>query len=146
MRFKGQNLQVELDKVREDRDRNWGWFAGLCEILNVAPNFDLAKAELEKLVSIEDKLQMKEGQLQEANTKITDLEQKIKALEEQHIGLEDDNSKLNVLAKEQEKTIGNQGLELKTLSSELQELKKGIQTEDGGLELIIKGIKKLFLK
>ena len=125
LRFKGQpDLQGQLNQCREERDRNWNYFAGLCDIMRASHDFDIAKAELEKLVGIEDIAIQKERALVTANIKIGDLEVELKNLNEQHLGLLDQNQKLDYQIKEQAKTIDKQGDEMLLLSGALQALKE----------------------
>lgn len=54
------DLQIQLDQVRGERDRNWNWYTGLCEALRIGTNYDIAVANAEKLVSIESALEQKQ--------------------------------------------------------------------------------------
>lgn len=118
------DVQTELDKVREERDRNWRWFTGLCDILQVQPNFDVASQELKKLVTFEDMVSQKDRQLEDANKKIADLQTDLKTLQEAHSKTTESNELLIKKANEQAETIEDQGNKINNLSKEIDELRK----------------------
>lgn len=88
LRFKGTvSLQNQLDAMRKERDTNWSYFSGLCEVMKVAAVYETAKSELEKLVLIEDKYNQTSGQLSEAQKQISDLRIELQTLTESNTAL-----------------------------------------------------------
>lgn len=72
------DIQAEMDKLRQDRDRNWNWFSAVCDALGVAANVDAAVAEAKKLVGLDDVLRQKDRQIEEATQIARDLDVKLK--------------------------------------------------------------------
>jgi len=148
-----QNLEEELTKVREERDRNWNYFVAVCDALGVGANKDLAVEEAKKLVALEDKYNEKDKQLQDANVKIEDLTTKLATVSFDHTELIADHqvleskaSELTIKVTEYEKRIEDQGHEISTLSTSLQNLKNdfSINPNDGwawighGLKILLR--------
>jgi hypothetical protein len=118
------DLQVELTKIREERDRNWNWFVAVCEVLGVGASLEAAVNEAKKLVGNDDALAQKDKLLKEANDKIVDLEVQMKALSENHEKMRIENAKLTMEAKEREEILQKEIDTRKTLQIDLEDLKK----------------------
>lgn len=109
-------------------------FIVICTKLNVAANKDLALAEIDKLIALEDQVVQKGRQLSDAQIKIAELEGKIVILTKDH----DDFAVKSSL------TIENQGYEIKSLTNEIGLLKEQINAPTKtGWQLILTGLKKL---
>lgn len=139
------DAQTELDKVREERDRNWKWFVGLCEVLGKPPDYNIAIEELKKLITIEDVASEKTKQLEEANKKITDLQADLEKITKEHDAVMADNQSLTEEAQNQATLIQKHEAKINDLSTGLEELKKQCQPINlSGLrkwlyELLIRG-------
>lgn len=141
------DLQVELDKVRGERDRNWTWFSQVCAALGVGANVETAIAEAKKLTTLEDAIQAKDRQLQEANTRIADLEAKLTEATRKNEELQTIQATLQEKTDEQTKVIQEQGMDIKSLTIELQSLKEDVgHGPKTGWQLILEGIGRLFRK
>jgi hypothetical protein len=123
-----QTCQQELEKVRLERDANWTKFISVCEALGVGANVDVAVAEAKKLVELEDQYNQKDKQLTEAQTKIDDLGNKLVNLSFAQTELVADNEALKSKVVDYEKRIEEQGIEIGSLSSAIEELKKQVLT------------------
>lgn len=117
------DIQADLDKVREERDRNWNYFTALCNALGVTESVDVAKAEIAKLVALEDALRDKDILLNDANKKIEELDKKLNDLTSSNVQLVEHNEKLKNDALNQQITIKEQGIKISSLQDSLQDLK-----------------------
>ena len=88
------DLQKQLDDTRKERDRNWTWFTGLCDVMKVAAVFETAKSELEKLVGIEDKYNQVAGKLSEAQKQVGDLQGKLTTITDSYDALQSQHNAL----------------------------------------------------
>jgi len=122
--FMGVDPQIELDKLRTERDRNWTYFAGLCDIMQVQPNYDIAAGELKKLVSFQDVLFHKESQLKDADKKISDLQIDLVKITKEHDKTVAENTSLVEEARRQSDRISKQEGQINTVSEQLDQLKK----------------------
>ena len=140
------DLQAQLSQSNADRNRNWDWFAGLCDAMGVPAVFETAKAELVKLVGVEDTYNQMAKKLSEANTQIADLEIKLKELQSIQEKITLDNTVLTNTVNQQHKLIDSQSGEIATLSTSLQELKQGIEApvRKGWKKALVALIDKLF--
>jgi hypothetical protein len=120
------DLQKELDNCRIERDRNWNWYTGITDILNVGINFDVVIAEVKKLVSLEDQFNQKDKQLEEANIKINELENKLTKLAFEHTELISEHATMTEKMADNLKTMDDQGKQITSLSTAIEELKKQI--------------------
>ena len=116
------DIQTQLDQCRTERDRNWNWFAGLCDILQKPHDFDIAKPELEKLVGIETVANEKQKQLDQANEQIQKLTEELAKLTDQFKGLSFDNQILKNQVAQQEKTIEVSTKQIEGLQQSLHEV------------------------
>ena len=109
-------LQVAFDQCRIDRDTNHNDRMALYEELGFTGVFNrtVAVEEIKKLKALEKSYVAKDEQLKVANDKISTLEEKIEQLRIEHAQF----------ASEASKTIQDQGLEIQSLSTSIQELKK----------------------
>lgn len=113
------DLQAQLDQCRDERDKNWNMFVALCDGLGVTHNVDVALAEVNKLVGLEDVLRAKEAQLEDANKKVQELDSQIKQLST-------DNAKLKQTSQEQSDEISQQGGKISQLTQQIADLKQNI--------------------
>ena len=113
--------------------------------LNVQDSETIVQAELDKLISYEDVVGIKDKLLGEANDKIILLEAKIAELTKNNEDLVISQADLTKKTAEQTKTIEGQGLEIQSLSTSIEELKKQITTPvyKGWKAALIKFIGKL---
>jgi len=127
-RCKSTNIQKQLDECRVERDRNWNWYVGLCEILGKGTNFEVAKAELQKLVGLEDKYIKTDSQLKESLTQIEELKTQLDSttgeLEEIAVA---NNSLVSNVADMQKRIADATNLNT-FLSKSLEDLRKQITT------------------
>lgn len=124
LRFKETiNLQAQLDQMRKERDDNHNETLKLYDALRTQHNVEVALAEINKLISIEDTLIGKEKQLEDANKKIVVLDQKINDLLASNATLAAENQKLGDEVKTQAQTITEQGLNITSLGQEITEIK-----------------------
>jgi hypothetical protein len=84
-----QTLQVQIDALRLERDKNWNMFTAVCEALGVGANVDAAVAEAKKLVGNDDVLVQKDKQLRDAQKQIDDLKRELLDVTVSHNALED---------------------------------------------------------
>lgn len=127
--FQQTDLQGELDKTREERDRNWSFFAGLCDIMRTEHNFDVAKEELKKLITYQDKVLEKDKQLEDANKKINSLEDDLRRLKTESETILAENVKLENDVLNQKSQILKQEATINTFTKELNELRKLCQIQ-----------------
>lgn len=114
-----KDFQAQIDQLRKERDTNWGYFSGLCDVMKIAAVFETAKSELEKLVGIEDKYNQASGQLSEAQTQINDLKGQLNTLTTSHNTLQSSYNDLQGHLNEDKDTID-------TLTKQLTELEKAV--------------------
>lgn len=114
------DIQVELDTCRLDRDTNHNDRMALYEELGFAGIFNrtIAVEKIRQLLELEKSFVQKDEQLKTANDNIRELEEKLKELQDEHL----------IFAVASTKTIEDQGREIQTLSTSLQELKEGVLT------------------
>lgn len=117
------NHQAIEDKLRAERDSHWNTLVALYNALGVAHNNEVALAEIEKLVKLDDTLLEKEKNLEQANIKIADLEVNAKKLSEVNDNLIYENEKLKSEIEEQKDTITKQGFNINTLKEQIQDIK-----------------------
>lgn len=117
------DMQGELDKLREERDRNWRFFTGLCDILQVQHNFDIAQEELKKLITYEDLVMEKDKKLEEAQKKIDDLKANAEWLTKEHEKAVATNAELTKKVEEQTGVIEKQGGKIAELAEEIDKVK-----------------------
>lgn len=84
------SLQAELDKTRVERDRNWNYFAAICDKLKITTNIDLALTEIEKLLTYEDIVRQKDKQLSEAEQQIQALKDSTQVKEGEYAQIKDE--------------------------------------------------------
>lgn len=125
------SLQDELDKVRLERDRNWNWFIGLCEIMGVSHNFDIAKAELEKLVKLEDALREKDQQIALKEQELQKMKEEVSAIQKELVEAQKKNGEaqtaindLKQVVAEYEKRAEEEEAIMRRLGDRIEELKK----------------------
>ncbi|OGO14256.1 MAG: hypothetical protein A2Y53_03880 [Chloroflexi bacterium RBG_16_47_49] len=119
-------VQSELDKCRIDRDSHWNDRITIANKLGVQNNMEVMLAELDKLIGFEDAVVQKDKQIQEANTKIAELEGKLTQVSFAHTELIAEHEALQERFTDQEGTIEDQGEEISSLSTAIEELKKQI--------------------
>jgi septal ring factor EnvC (AmiA/AmiB activator) len=90
-------------------------FIALCTLLNVSANKDLALAEINKLIAIEDAAPQKDKQLSDAQSQITFLQQQMATLQVQHDALQKQID-------DQSKTIDTQDAQIQTLDQNIKDL------------------------
>lgn len=113
-------------------------FIAICTLLNVAASKDLAIAEVNKLISIEDAAPAKDKQIQDAQVQIVGFQAQITTLQQQH-------EELNATVNGQAKTILDQDSQIKSLSTSIQELKNQLQQPLlTGWQEVFDGLKKVF--
>ena len=116
--------QSEIDKLREERDRNHKMFIGLCDIMQVEHNYDVAASELKKIITFEDRVLEKDKQLEEADKKIETLQADLNKLTEKNNSTLEDNKKLQEAVGHQEIQIEKQKISLNTIKIDLEKLRK----------------------
>ena len=120
LRFKGSvSLQNQLDAKIKECNRNWDYFAGLCDVMGVAAVFETAKAELVKLVGIEDIYNQTQKQLTDAQVQANVLNGQLKELSESHNTLQTSYNDLQTQLNTDKATID-------TLTKNLAELEKAV--------------------
>lgn len=117
------DMQEELDKLREERDRNHKMFIGLCDILGVQHNYDVAAEELKKLINLEDKVVEKDKQLTDASKRITDLLTDLQKITKEHDEVVAENQSLVEEAQRQSEVIQKQEGKIATLAEEIDKVK-----------------------
>ncbi len=120
------DLQAQLDQMRQDRDKNWNMFVALCDALGVTHTVDVALAEVNKLVGLEDVLRGKEQQIEDASKQIQDLEAQIKQLTDSNATLKTTNDALNQTGQRQHDDITHQGDKRNHLIKQIADLKQNI--------------------
>lgn len=120
------DLQAQLDQTRQDRDKTWNMVIALCDALGVPHNFDVALAEVNKLVGLEDVLRGKEQQIEDASKQIQDLEAQIKQLTDSNATLKTTNDALNQTVQQQHDDITQQGDKINQLIKQIADLKQNI--------------------
>ena len=108
LRYKGTNTNQTI--LNQSDAFIWG-----CTTLNIAANPDLFKAELNKLIAIEDAAPQKDKQLSDAQSQITFLQQQMAALQVQHDALQKQID-------DQSKTIDTQDAQIQTLDQNIKDL------------------------
>lgn len=89
LRFKGTaSIQNQLDAKIKECNRNWDYFAGLCDVMKVPAVYETAKAELVKLVGIEDTYNQTQKQLTDAQVQANVLNGQLKELTDSHNALQ----------------------------------------------------------
>lgn len=149
-----QDLQAELDKVRLERDKNWGLFTGLCTIMNVPQIFDVAKAELEKLVKLEDALRdkeqaifLKEQELQKMKDEAASIQNELEVAKRDNNEARKAITDLEQVVAEYKKRAEEQEDIMRRLGDRIEQLKKINPIEAySSVDLIVIGIKRLFGK
>jgi hypothetical protein len=121
--------QKDLDTCRVDRDGNHNDRMALYEELGFTGVFNrtIAVEKIRQLLALEKQFVEKDGQLVTANSQISALEVRIIELTEKNEELVLSQAKLNDKTALQQKTIDNQGSEIKILSNSIQELKTQVQ-------------------
>lgn len=141
------DTQAEMDKIRLERDTNHNDRMALFEELGFTGVFNrtIAVEKIRQLLALEKQFVKKDEQLQTANSQIGALEVRIIELTEKNEELLSTQAKLNDKTASQQKTIEEQGMEIKNLSTDITELKNTIvePVESWGAnKLIVTGIKK----
>lgn len=113
------DLQKQLDDTRKERNRNWTYFSGLCDVMKVAAVYETAKSELEKLVGIEDKYNQTAGSLTEAQKQVNDLRGQLTTINDSHNALQTSYNDLQGQLTKDKDTID-------TLTRNLVELEKAV--------------------
>lgn len=145
------DLQAELNKTREERDRNWNWFSVVCEALGIAANVETAVAEVKKLLTLEDALVQKDRKIKDLQDQIIAVEAELagktamfSGLSEKNKELEEQVAKLTNAIAESQKRIDGALLENKSLVNTIQKLKNASEIPvRTGWQLIVEGLKKL---
>lgn len=96
-------------------------FIAVCTKLNIAASKDLALAEINKFIALEDQMPQKDKQLADANAQIAQLDTKLVDIQQQH-------DSLMAQATLQAKTIQDQDNQIKDLSTSIDSLKTQLQT------------------
>lgn len=146
------DLQGKLTQAVADRNRNWDWFIGLCDTLKTPQVYEVAKAEIEKLIKLEDVVR-------EKDQTITLKEQEITRMKEELSTIQSDLQKASTANTEAQTAIAELKQvvdEYKTRAEEeekiiirlgdrIEELKKVNPIESyNGVDLVIIGIKRIF--
>lgn len=118
-----QDQQAVINQLREDRDKNWNMFASLCNALGVTTSVDVALAEINKFVGLEDALTTKDKQLQDATTRVQDLEAQLASLASVNETLKTSNDDSVKKIKEQSDEIFKQSHSITQLQSQIDDLK-----------------------
>lgn len=120
--------QKQLDECRIDRDGNHNDRMALYEELGFTGVFNrtVAVEKIKQLLALEKSFVEKDGQLVTAKSQIAELEAKVVELTQKNEELVVSQAKLNDKTALQQKTIEEQGSEIKDLSSDITELKKAI--------------------
>lgn len=151
IRAKDGSLQKELDKCRTERDRNWNWFVGLCDLMDVGHSFDVAEQEVRKLVNMEDVVIQKEKELEEQRRINEETQKELSSVKEQVSTLSGGISEA-LEANEKQKqemaktmfALEDYQKQIKTLEEKCKELEEVQPVEQlNGWELLKKGIIKL---
>jgi len=137
------DLQVELDNVRAERDRNWNWFIRVCEALRVGIDVEAAENLARSLVDNDQSLAEKTKQLTEAQAKVAELDSDLKMLQKVHETMRVENAKLAQETHEQAETIQKQGEKINSLQEALKDVKDTIQNPVVGLKKVWQGILEL---
>ena len=112
-------------------------FIAVCTLLNVAANKDLAVAEIQKLITIEDQAPVKDKQIQDAQTQIKQFQTQVTDLQKQH-------DELTIQVNTQAKTIQDQDTQIKRLSGAISDLQNQLnEPVKSGWQVIWDGIKKV---
>lgn len=121
-------VQKDLDTCRVDRDGNHNDRMALYEELGFTGVFNrtVAVEKIKQLRALEKSFVEKDGQLQTANSQISALEVRIIELTEKNEELVASQAKLSDKTALQQKTIEEQGSEIKSLSGDIEELRKAI--------------------
>lgn len=121
-----QTVQVQLDAMRQERDRNWNMFTAVCDALGVGANVDAAVAEAKKLVGNDDALVQKDKQLRDAQKQIDDLKVQLTEVTVSHNALQDSYDALQDKFNEDTTTISTLKEKLDTLEAQiLKPVRKG---------------------
>lgn len=120
--------QKDLDTCRIDRDLNHNDRMALYEELGFTGVFNrtVAVEKIKQLLALEKQFVEKDGQLVTAKSQITELESRITELTQKNEELLKTQAKLSDKTDLQQKTIEEQGLEIKSLSTDIDELRKAI--------------------
>lgn len=119
------DIQTELDKVREERDRNWNYFSTLCDIMGIQHAIDVAKPELEKLVKMEDSVIEKEKLIEQKNKEIDVLQQKIGDMQKEAEILSKESQRLSKVITEAQGQLTENTTKIK----ELQDVNSLLKTQ-----------------
>lgn len=121
-------VQKDLDTCRIDRDGNHNDRMALYEELGFTGVFNrtVAVEKIRQLLALEKQFVEKDGQLVTAKSQISLLEERITELNQKNEELLVSQAKLNDKTALQQKTIDEQGSEIKNLSSDIEELRKAI--------------------
>ena len=148
------DLQAELDKVRLERDRNWTWFIGLCDALHVPHTFEIAKAEIEKLVKLEDIVREKDQTITLKEQEIIRMKEELSTIQLDLKKTSDANTEAQAAIGDLTKVVGEykdraeeEEKVIRQLGDRIEELKKVNPIESyAGIDLIIIGIRRIFGK
>lgn len=139
------DLQQQLDQMRLERDRNWTWFAGLCDIIRVNHVYDIARAELEKLVKLEDALQKKEEEMALKEQQIAEMRAELSTIGLQLTEAVQVNTEAQKTILEQGEQLKKQQLLMSQLQTRITELEKVNPIEQySGFDLVLMGFKRWF--
>jgi hypothetical protein len=97
-------------------------FIAMCTRMNVAANKDLALAELDKLIAIEDAAPQKDKQLSDANSQVTFLQKQLADIQASHDSLQKEHDSLQAEVTTQAKTIQDQNGQISALDQNIKDL------------------------
>jgi hypothetical protein len=118
------DLQEELNKVREERDRNWTWFVGLCEIMGESANFDTASVALEGFVKNKDQVIERDKQITNLNKEIEQVREEVRVMKEANTVMINENKKLEKEVQESRTDAEIQKGKLADTTEKLEQLSK----------------------
>ena len=139
-----EDQQAIINQLINERDRNWNWFSGLCEIMNEQVDYDVASVTLEGLMTYKDQVIEKDKQIGSLNDGVTKLTQEVNTLKEDNTTLLNDNKKMETEIKEAREEGEIQKLKLNDVTEKLEQL--GIQCKQEVLTGFKKWLYNLFIR
>ena len=115
-----QNLQVDLDKCRTARDSHWNDLNTIKDLLKIGGEYSLTvvRAEIEKLITYEDAVVVKDRTISDLEKQITELIAKVNA---QNEALEHTNTYIKDMEFQYQ-------AELESKTTEVSDMRKTVQT------------------
>lgn len=148
------DAQSQLDQCRLDRDRNWNWFIGLCDALKSVHVFEVAKAEIEKLVKLEDVIREKDQTITLKEQEITRMKEELSTIQAELQKASTANTEaqasiveLGKVVEEYKTRAEDEEKVIRQLGDRIEQLKQVNPIESyTGIDLVVIGIKRIFGK